>query len=174
MTLAKFLRSLTRFRRVQPKVGRLHAAVLRRSRGRIRRSLLLAGGQPVLALTTTGRRSGARRSTVLAYVQHGDAYAVGGLNLGSDHDPAWCLNLRSDPRASIHVNGEGKEVIARETTGEEAEQLWQAFVDRLPPIANSRRLARRNVPMLVLDPIKKRAPCAYAPDPTLEPASSAE
>ena len=71
VTLAKLLRSLTRFRRIQPKVGRMHAAVMRRAGGRIRRSRLLAGGQPVLALTTTGRRTGAPRSTVIAYLRHG-------------------------------------------------------------------------------------------------------
>src|SRR5438093_9731012 len=91
MALARFLRRLTRFRRIQPQIGRVHAAALRRSGGRIRRSRLLAGGQPVLALTTIGRRSGERRSTVLAYVRREDAYAVGALNLGSDHHPAWCL-----------------------------------------------------------------------------------
>jgi deazaflavin-dependent oxidoreductase (nitroreductase family) len=153
MTRAKLLRSLTRFRRIQPQVGRMHSAILRRSRGRIRRSRLLAGGQPVLALTTTGRRSGAQRPTVVAYLQHGDAYAVGALNLGSDRDPGWCLNLRSDPRAWIHINGEHRTVVAREATGDEAERLWRAFIDRLPAIANSKRLARREVPMLVLDPL---------------------
>jgi deazaflavin-dependent oxidoreductase (nitroreductase family) len=153
MMLAKLLRSLTRFRRVQPRVGRLHAVLLRRGRGRIRRSRLLAGGQPVLALTTTGRRSGARRSTVVAYVKHGEAYAVGALNLGSDHHPAWSLNLRSDPRCWIDVDGERRAVRARESTGEEAEELWRAFIARLPAIANARQLARRDVPMLVLDPI---------------------
>ncbi|MDX6601332.1 MAG: hypothetical protein QOF13_534 [Solirubrobacterales bacterium] len=153
MTLAKFLRSLTRFRRIQPQVGRLHAMLLRRSRGRIRRSRLLAGGQPVLALTTTGRRSGTRRTTVLAYVRHGDAYAVGALNLGSDRDPAWCLNLRADPHAWVEVRGERRAVEARQATGEEAERLWQAFIDRLPAIADSRALAPREVPMLVLAPI---------------------
>ena len=152
MTLARFLRSLTRFR-LQPQVGRLHAMLLRRSGGRIRRSRLLAGGQPVLALTTTGRRSGGPRSTTVAYVRHGEAYAVGALNLGSDRDPAWCLNLRSDPRAWIEVNGERRAVRARQADGEEAERLWQAFVDRLPTIANSRRLARRKVPMMVLTPL---------------------
>jgi deazaflavin-dependent oxidoreductase (nitroreductase family) len=155
MTLAKFLRSLTRFRRIQPQVGRLHAMLLRRSRGRIRRSRLLAGGQPVLALTTTGRRSGIPRTTVLAYVRHGDAYAVGALNLGSDHDPAWCQNLRSDPRAWVEVSGERRAVEARQASGEEAERLWQAFVDRLPAIADSRALARREVPMLVLAPVAR-------------------
>jgi F420H(2)-dependent quinone reductase len=152
MTFARFLRSLTRFRRIQPKVGRLHGALLRRSGGLVKRSRLLAGGQPVLALTTTGRRSGAPRTTALAYLKHGDAYAVGALNLGSDRDPAWCLNLRSDPQAWIEVNGERLAVEAREARGEEADRLWTAFIDRLPAIDASRTLAQRQVPMLVLDP----------------------
>ncbi|TMK39105.1 MAG: nitroreductase family deazaflavin-dependent oxidoreductase [Actinobacteria bacterium] len=151
MTLSRFLKSLTRFRRVQPRVGRLHAALLQRSGGRLRRSRLLAGGQPVLALSTIGRRSGALRSTVLAYVRHGDAWAVGALNLGSDRHPAWCLNLRAEPRAWIDVDGERKAVSAREATGEEAERLWGAFVERLPAIAESRGLAKRQVPMVVLE-----------------------
>jgi deazaflavin-dependent oxidoreductase (nitroreductase family) len=153
MLIARFLRFLTRFRWIQPHVGRVHAAVLRRSRGRIRRSLVLAGGQPVLALTTVGRQSGGRRSTVVAYVRHGDAYAVGALNLGSDRTPAWCVNLQADPHAWIDVNGQRRSVRAREATGEEADRLWSAFIDRLPAIANSRRLARREVPMMVLEPV---------------------
>src|SRR4051794_34316390 len=106
MRLAKFLRFLTRFRRIQPRVGRLHARILQRGGGRIRRSFLLAGGHPVLALTTTGRRSGKPRSTAVAYVRHGSAYAVGALNLSSDHHPAWLLNLRADPNARIEVAGD--------------------------------------------------------------------
>jgi F420H(2)-dependent quinone reductase len=156
MTFARLLRSLTRLRRLQPQVGRLHAALLRRSRGRIRRSRLLAGGQPVLALTTTGRRSGTQRSTTVAYLRHGDAYAVSALNLGSDHDPAWCLNLRSDPRAWIYVNGERKAVEARQANGEEADALWRAIIGRLPTTANFRQLARRDVPIFVLDPIAEQ------------------
>jgi deazaflavin-dependent oxidoreductase (nitroreductase family) len=124
----------------------------------MRRSVLLAGGQPVLALTTTGRRTGDPRSTVVAYVRHGEAYAVGALNLGSDRDPAWCLNLRADPNAQVTVDGDRRDVRARQAGGEEAELLWQAFIDRLPAIASSRRLARREVPMLVLEPIAAAQP----------------
>jgi hypothetical protein len=51
------------------------------------------------------------------------------------------------------VSGERKLVEAREAEGEEAERLWQAFVNRLPAIADSRALARRNVPMMVLAPV---------------------
>jgi deazaflavin-dependent oxidoreductase (nitroreductase family) len=117
----------------------------------VRRSRLLAGGQPVLALTTTGRRSGIARSTTVAYIRHGDAYAVAALNLGSDRDPAWCLNLRADPRAWIYVDGERNAVEARQAEGREAEQLWRALIDRLPMTAKFRELARRPVPMLVLE-----------------------
>jgi deazaflavin-dependent oxidoreductase (nitroreductase family) len=150
MKRARFVRSLTRSR-LQPQVGRVQAKALRLSRGRWHRSRLLAGGQPVLALTTTGRRSGALRSTTVAYLEHGEAYAVASLNLGSDHHPAWCLNLRADPRAWIEVNGERREVRAREAEGAEADRLWGTFIDRLPTIADSRKLARREVPMWVLE-----------------------
>jgi F420H(2)-dependent quinone reductase len=153
LLLARLIKQLSRFRRLQPLVGRFHAFVLRHSRGRLRRSLLLAGGQPVLALTTTGRRSGRRRSTVVAYLRDGDDYAVGAVNLGSDRTPAWCLNLLANPDAEIEVDGERRRVRAREAKGEEAERLWAGFFDQLPAIRNSLRLAQRHVPMMVLEPV---------------------
>jgi deazaflavin-dependent oxidoreductase (nitroreductase family) len=158
VTLAKLLRSLTRFRRLQPQVGRAHAAVLRLGRGRLRRSRLLAGGQPVLALTTIGRRSGAPRSTTVAYLRHGEAYAVTALNLGSPRDPAWALNLRSEARAWIYVDGERVEVISREAAAGEAAELWERWIARLPGTANFLSLAGRHVPMIVLDPVSEPEP----------------
>jgi F420H(2)-dependent quinone reductase len=151
MRLARFLRLLTRLP-LQRQVGRAHAWALRRSRGRIRRSFLLAGGQPVLALTTTGRRSGRRRTTTVAYVRDGDAYAVGALNLSSDHHPAWCLNLLADPRGWIDVDGRRRRVRAREATGDEAERLWTRFAGQQPQIRHARAIARRQVPLMVLEP----------------------
>ena len=157
MLLARLLRLLTRLRRLQPQVGRLHAVLLRRSRGRIRRSLLLGGGQPVLALTTIGRRSGKPRTTVVAYVRHASGYAVGALNLGSDRDPGWCVNLRANPRAWVEVAGNRQAVVARETSGAEAERLWTRFIEQLPQVRNTRRIARRHVPILVLETVTAHA-----------------
>jgi deazaflavin-dependent oxidoreductase (nitroreductase family) len=158
MLLARMLRLLTRLRRIQPQVGRVHAFLLRQSRGRIRRSLLLAGGQPVLALTTTGRRSGRQRTTTVAYVRHRTGYAIGALNLGSDQDPGWCLNLRTDSRAWVELAGDRHAVCAREALGEEAEQLWVRFIEQLPQIRHTRRVARRHVPMFVLEPVTPEIP----------------
>ena len=153
MGLARLVRSFSRFRRLQPLVGRAQAAVVRRSGGRIRRSRLLAAGQPVMVLTTMGRRSGATRRTMVAYLRHGDGYASGALNLGSDHDPAWALNLKAHPTALLQVNGEDVEVRAREAAGEEADELWSAFIKRVPATGRSRQLANRHVPMFVFEPI---------------------
>jgi F420H(2)-dependent quinone reductase len=153
MLAARFARFLSRFRRIQPHVGRLHAFVLRLGGGRIRRSLVFAGGQPVLSLTTLGRRSGRERSTAVAYVPHGAGWGVGALNLGSDHTPAWCLNLLADPRGWVEVGGSRCPVLAREATGDEAERLWEALIAQLGMVARSKELAQRHVPVLVLDPV---------------------
>ena len=152
MLLARFVRFFTRFRRLQPVVGRLHSFLLRHSGGRLHRSLLLAGGQPVLALTTTGRRSGKKRATVVAYLREGDAYAVGAVNLGSDRTPAWCLNLLADPDAEIEVSGRRIQVRARRAEGEEASRLWGRFFEQLPATRHSLALADREVPVIVLEP----------------------
>ncbi len=88
----------------------------------------------------------------MAYVRRGDGWAVGALNLGSDHTPAWCLNLQSDPTALVEVGGTRRAVRAREAEGVEAERLWGQFVAQLSTVAHSRELAQRHVPMMVLEP----------------------
>jgi deazaflavin-dependent oxidoreductase (nitroreductase family) len=153
MLLARLLSLVTRLRRIQPHGGRAHAFVIRQSRGRIRRSIFLAGEQPVLVITTTGRRSGRQRTTTVAYVKHGNGYAVEGLNLGSDHDPAWCLNLRVDPHAWVEVEGHRVAMLAREASGEEAELLWTRFFEQQGLLRHFRRIAGRDVPMFVLRPV---------------------
>jgi deazaflavin-dependent oxidoreductase (nitroreductase family) len=89
----------------------------------------------------------------VAYVRHGDAYAATALKLGSDRHPSWCLNLRADPRATIHVDGRRSIVEAREASGKEAERLWRAFIRQLPATAKSREIAGREVPVFVFDPV---------------------
>jgi deazaflavin-dependent oxidoreductase (nitroreductase family) len=153
MLLARIIRQFARLRRLQPQIGRVHAAILRRSRGRLRRSLLLAGGQPVLALTTTGRRSGKTRTTTVAYVKHNVVFAVTPLNLGSDRPPAWWLNLVACPEATVHVNGSDQRVRAREAGSSESDELWERFIAQFPQIRHTRRVANRHVPMVVLEPV---------------------
>jgi F420H(2)-dependent quinone reductase len=126
---------------------------VRLSGGRIRRSRLLAGGQPVLSLTTTGRRTGQERSTIVAYLRDDGDYAVFAANLGSERDPAWCLNLDAHPQAIVHVDGRAFRVNARRATGPEHERLWNEYAARLPAVEHFRAIAGREIPIFVLTPV---------------------
>jgi deazaflavin-dependent oxidoreductase (nitroreductase family) len=68
----------------------------------------------VLLLTTTGRNSGAKRTTPLIYQRHGDDYLVvasnGGDSLG------WFLNLQDDSIVAVQVRAGHHTACARIAT----------------------------------------------------------
>ena len=127
------------------------AWVLRHSRGRIRRSFLLAGGQPVLSLTTTGRRSGQSHSTTVAYLPEGDTLVLAAINLGNERAPAWALNLAANPAAEVVVDGTRIPVRARRADGAERDRLWGAWVRRLPSAETFALISGREIPVFVLE-----------------------
>jgi F420H(2)-dependent quinone reductase len=133
------------------RVTHFHAWLIRRSGGRLRRSWLFAAGQPVLSLTTRGRQAGAARSTALACFNAGDDLVVAGMNLGLERNPAWALNLEADPNAEIDIGGETIPVIARRAEGNEAADLWRRWVELQPSATAYRELARREIPLFVLE-----------------------
>ena len=151
MDAARLVRLVTRPRAVTTRVTRFHAAVLRAARGRVKRSLLLGGGQPVLSLETVGRRSGIRRSTAVAYLRDRDGWAIFGMNLGSESDPAWSRNLEARQDAVITVDGRSVPVTARRVHGSEAERLWRLYAERLPAVERFRAIAGREIPAWLLE-----------------------
>jgi deazaflavin-dependent oxidoreductase (nitroreductase family) len=148
--LAAAARAPMRIPAVTTRVTRFHAWLLPRSNGRMRRSWVFAAGQPVLALTTTGRRSGAPRTTAVACFTHGDDLALAGMNLGIERPPGWALNLDSNPEATIDLAGHRIPVKARRAHGEEAEGLWRRWLELQPSAAVFRELAGRDIPVFVL------------------------
>lgn len=130
----------------------LHARALRLTGGRLRRSWMLAAGQPVIALTTTGRRTHAPRTTTVAALVHGGTVATVGMNLGLPHDPAWTLNLAAHPLAWAEAGGRRFAVRARLAAGEERRALWQRWLEVQPSATVFAELAGRDIPVFVLDP----------------------
>ena len=106
----------------------------------------------MLSLTTTGRRSGQPRETIVAYLRDGDDYVVFGANLGGERDPAWCLNLAAHPHAQLVVNGERVSAEARRATGAEHDRLWSAYARRLPMVEHFRAISGRTIPVFILTP----------------------
>jgi deazaflavin-dependent oxidoreductase (nitroreductase family) len=82
-------------------------------------------GVPTLLLTTTGRKTGKRRTHALVYAKDGDDYVVVASNGGSDEPPAWLLNLEADGGVHVQDGRRGFEATARVATGEERARLWE-------------------------------------------------
>src|SRR5438094_378897 len=81
----------------------LHGSVFRATDGRL---LGRVAGMPVVMLTTTGRKSGKPRRTMLTSpVQEGDRIVLVASYGGDDRHPAWFLNLRDHPDVEVTMLG---------------------------------------------------------------------
>jgi deazaflavin-dependent oxidoreductase (nitroreductase family) len=130
---------------------RLHRWLYRLSGGRIGTTI---NGMPALMLTTRGRRSGDQRMVALQYMAIGPASVVIASFVGEDRQPAWLLNLRADPVATIRQGRREERVRAREADGEERESLWQRIVAIDPAFAEYQRRTSRRIPVVVLEPME--------------------
>jgi deazaflavin-dependent oxidoreductase (nitroreductase family) len=134
---------------------RLHGWVYRRSGGRL---LGRMGGQPVLLLQTTGRRSGRTRTTPVQYLAEGDTFVVVASNAGAARPPAWCLNLRANPHARIRVGARNIDVRAQEAAGQERVALWRRLTAGNRYLGRAASKARRDLPLLALVPATPSGP----------------
>jgi deazaflavin-dependent oxidoreductase (nitroreductase family) len=150
--LARARHSLARLRRFSASFTGAHALAIRLSGGRIRRSFLFTGGMPILVLTTVGRKSGQRRSTPVGYLKVDSGFAVLASNAGSDHVPAWWLNLQAHPVAEVLADRVHYQVTARPADPIENHALWGEFARLNPGFDEYRNLTERTLPVVLLEP----------------------
>jgi deazaflavin-dependent oxidoreductase (nitroreductase family) len=130
-----------------PQIDKL---ALRISRGQVTLTGL-TGGIPVLTLTTTGARSGRRRTTPLMGVPFGGDIAIIGAHFGQPGTPAWYHNLRAQPRAEVTYRNTTVPATAREAGPDER----RAILDQASKIypgyqAYARHLTDREIPIIIL------------------------
>lgn len=103
----------------------LHRALYRFTGGRIGLRQPVAGGTfGMLRLTTIGRRSGQPRTVIVGYYQDGANLISLAMNGWGQADPAWWLNLQSNPDAIVELVDGRRFVRARAADGPERERLW--------------------------------------------------
>jgi deazaflavin-dependent oxidoreductase (nitroreductase family) len=98
-------------------------ALLRVSRGQVTLPAVVAG-IPVLTVTTTGARTGQRRTAPLLGVPAGDDIAVIGTRFGQARTPAWYHNMRANPRVEVAYRDKTINAVAREAGDQEREAIW--------------------------------------------------
>jgi deazaflavin-dependent oxidoreductase (nitroreductase family) len=127
-----------------------HRTVYDLSKGKVAGKAL---GMPVLKLTTVGRKSGQRRTTMLTspLVEADDVILVASFG-GDDRHPAWYLNLVADPEVEIEIGGSKRLMRARVAEGEERTRLWDAVTAVHDNYAGYQRRTDREIPVVVLSP----------------------
>ena len=128
----------------------LHARVYRATRGLIGHRL--PGVPPMLLLDNVGAKSGAKRTTPLAYVPDDPDVVLVASKGGHPRNPAWFHNLMAHPDTTIQVGSEVRKVRARVATPEERERLWPKAVALYRPYASYQRKTSRQIPLVVLEP----------------------
>jgi deazaflavin-dependent oxidoreductase (nitroreductase family) len=109
-------------------------------------------GMPVLLLTTTGRKSGRKRTIPLMCVPDGDAYGVIASNGGNPKNPAWYHNLLAHPEAEMQIGRERKRVRAEEASEAERERIWSQATQAYSGYEQYQQETKRKIPVLILRP----------------------
>jgi deazaflavin-dependent oxidoreductase (nitroreductase family) len=133
------------------RAGRVHAWVYRRTGGKIGAK---AGNLTNLLLTTTGRKSGERRTVPLTYISDGDRFVLVASNGGNDRHPAWYLNLRKQPHAHVQVGEQTIDVVAADADAAQRARLWPLLKQINPFYARYEQITAREIPVVVLTPVK--------------------
>lgn len=128
-----------------------HRAVLAASGGRVGRSF---SGMPVVELTTTGRKTGQPRSTMLTSpYQEGDRTYLVASRGGDDRDPAWFLNLRAHAEVTASIQGGPATRMHAEVAGaEERARVWPLITSRHANYAGYQKKTQREIPLVILTP----------------------
>src|SRR6266700_5885662 len=80
-------------------------------------------GRPLLLLTTTGAKSGERRTTPTMYLRDGGRLLVFASKGGAPTHPAWYHNLLAHPEVTVELGTETFKARAVPVTGAERVRL---------------------------------------------------
>jgi deazaflavin-dependent oxidoreductase (nitroreductase family) len=108
---------------------------------------------PVVLLTTTGRKSGLPRTTMLATpIEENDRLVVIASNGGDERHPDWFLNLLANPDVEVMLRGLTRPMRARVASSQEKAEHWPRAVAAYPAYARYQGWTDREIPVVILEP----------------------
>lgn len=129
-----------------------HRLLLTASGGKLGWSFM---GMPVIELTTTGRKSGQPRKTMLTSpLQEGSTIVIVASRGGDDRNPAWYLNVKQNPIVEVKMGaGPARRMRADLATPEERARMWPELTKAHSNYAGYQRRTTREIPLVLLRPI---------------------
>jgi deazaflavin-dependent oxidoreductase (nitroreductase family) len=110
-------------------------------------------GSDLLLLTTTGAKSGQRRTSPLAYLRIDGKLIIIGSFAGADVDPAWVHNLRANPSAHVEIGTGSFDMVARELAPDERDSAFPKIAAAAPGFADYQAKTTRVIPLFLLQPV---------------------
>ena len=128
----------------------IHETIFRLTDGRLGGNLM---GMPVVRLTTTGRKSGKKRTSMLtAPIVEGDKVVLVASYGGDTRHPAWFLNLRDNPEVEVVMTDRKGPMKARVATAEEKAEMWPRITSTYKGYAGYQERTDRDIPLVILEP----------------------
>ncbi|MEV7552817.1 nitroreductase/quinone reductase family protein [Amycolatopsis sp. NPDC089917] len=113
-------------------------------------------GWKLILLTTTGAKSGERRTNPLGYLEIDGKTVVVASNMGSSRNPGWYHDIRRDHRVTIETGTETHEAIAAVPPAAERAELFAKVVTIDPGFAEYQAKTTRELPVVILHRIDDR------------------
>jgi len=113
-------------------------------------------GKKMLKLTTREHRSGKPRAILLYYFTPQESSVVIASNAGSDHHPAWHLNLQADPSVKVQISSRKFDAEARNAIAEKREQLWSEIAEQEGSYAEYQNRTDCQITVVILETIGEK------------------
>ena len=107
----------------------------------------------VLILTTKGRKSGKILSNPVGYFERDGKYIIVASNSGSDKNPSWYYNIKSNPNdVTIQVNEKIMRVTPEIVLGEQRKPVYEWIASIAPNFGDYEKRTTREIPLVFLKP----------------------
>ena len=110
-------------------------------------------GWPMLLLTTTGAKTGQRRTSPVVFTVDDGRRVIIASKAGAPHHPHWYLNLVANPEVTVEVPGETYQARAVVAEGPERDRLYAQQAAQMPNFTEYQQKTDRQIPVVILEPI---------------------
>ena len=107
-------------------------------------------GAPMVLLTTTGAKSGKRRTSPMMYLREDGRTYVFASKAGADTNPDWYHNLVANPEVTAEIGTQTHQATATPVTGPERDRIYAEQAKRYPGFAEYERKTSRVIPVVEL------------------------
>jgi deazaflavin-dependent oxidoreductase (nitroreductase family) len=109
-------------------------------------------GRPLLLLTTTGAKSGQRRTNPVMYLREGDRLFVFASRGGGPTNPDWYHNLLAHPEVTVEIGDQTYPAFAKPVIGMEHDSIYARWAQLYPQFREYQEQTSRSIPAIELAP----------------------